>query len=77
VEYIERATINRQRAYKEAKNITNKICRRNKREFFKNQLLQMEVDFKTGNTEQAYMQARTLKKEVQTHDRLLEIIIGK
>ena len=37
----------------------------------------MEVDFKTGNTEQAYMQARTLKKEVQTHDRLLEIIIGK
>lgn len=67
MECIERGTINRQGAYKEAKNIENKICRRNKREFFKSRLLQMEEDFKTGNTEQAYMQARILKGKDYKH----------
>lgn len=63
MEYIERATINRQGAYKEAENIANKICRRNKREFLKSQLFQMEEDFKTGNTEEAFIQAKILKKK--------------
>lgn len=51
--FLERATINRQEAYKEAKGIDNKICWRNKREFFKGQLLQMEEDFQTDITDQA------------------------
>jgi hypothetical protein len=62
VEFIETAIRKRQEAYKEARRIVSKICRKKKWKFLNNQLLQMEEDFKSNNTKQVYKQEKCLKE---------------
>ena len=60
-EYIGRPTRIREEAYKDARRDADKICRRKKRVFLNNQLIQMEEDFKNNNSKKAFSQIKFLK----------------
>ncbi|PNF31855.1 hypothetical protein B7P43_G08920 [Cryptotermes secundus] len=62
MEYMERPTRARNEAYKEARRKADKICRKKKRAFLNEQLLQLEEDFKNNKTKNAFGRIKYMKE---------------
>ncbi|PNF21426.1 hypothetical protein B7P43_G14102 [Cryptotermes secundus] len=60
--YMERPTRARTEAYKEARRKADKICRKKKRAFLNEQLLQMEEDFKNNKTRNVFGRMKYMKE---------------
>jgi hypothetical protein len=68
---LQRMTSTSMQTYKEYRRITNKICRKRKREMLKRQIESIEVDWKSAETRKFYQTVNRFQKRISTPNKRL------